>query len=111
MDLTKLESMSSEALQAIRDKCVEVLVSRQKNTLRRGATAWFLDRDGHKRTVIVERINSKTVSGYEIDPTTRARVNTINWRISPALLNVIGDPAPAKPAPAHKPSTTASIAW
>lgn len=111
MDLTKLESMSSEALQAIRDRCVEVLTSRKANSLRRGGVAWFFDKEGRKRTMLVERINAKSVSGREIDPVTLQKLGGTTWRVSPALLNVIGEPAPAKPAPAHKPSTTASSAW
>ena len=111
MDLTKLESMSSEALQAIRDKCVEVLASRKENSLRRGGVAWFFDKDGRKRTMMIERVNAKSVSGREIDPVTLKNIGGTVWRVSPALLNVIGEPAPAKPAAAHKPSTTASGAW
>lgn len=111
MDLTKLESMSSEALQAIRDKCVEVLGNRRSNSLRRGAVGWFLDRNNAKRFLYVERINAKTVSGYEVDPITRVRVNTTTWRVSPNLLNIVGDVAPPRPATAHRPSTAAAAVW
>lgn len=111
MDLTKLESMSSDALQAIRDKCVEVLGNRKANSLRRGAIGWFLDRNNAKRFLFIERINAKTVSGYEVDSITRRRLNTTTWRVSPALLNIVGDVAPPKPAAAHRPSTTAAAVW
>lgn len=111
MDLTKLESMSSEALQAIRDKCIDVLTKRRTNSLRRGAIGWFMDNKGGKRFLYIERINTKTVSGYEVDSVTQRRLNTTTWRVSPALLNIVGDVAPPKPAAAHRPSTAAAAVW
>jgi hypothetical protein len=111
MDLSKLESMSSEALQAIRDKCIDVLGKRKGNSLRRGAVGWFLDRQNAKRYIYVERINQKTVSGYEVDPITRARISLTSWRVSPNLLNMVGDVAPPKPVAAHRPSTAAAAVW
>ena len=113
MDLSKLEMMGSDTLQAIRDKCVEVLAARRENSLRRGATAWFIDSKGVKRTMLIERINSKTVSGREIDPITRQYIGSATWRVTPALLNVVGEkrPTPVAPTPIHKPSTTADNAW
>ncbi len=111
MDLSRLESMSSEGLQAIRDKCVEVLAARRATSLRRGCIAWFLDGKGMKRTIRVERINTKTVSGREIDPITLQTLGGLGWRVTPSVLNMVGEPAPPKPASAHKPSTNATSAW
>ena len=110
MDLSKLEYMSVEMLTALRDKCVDVLAKRKTATLRRGATGWFIDREGNKRHIYVTRINSKTVSGFEIDPVTRARVTQTTWRVSPALLNMTTDVArPAMPAAPHRPTTSTGI--
>ena len=111
MDLIKLELLSSEALQAVRDKCIDVLTKRRASTLRRGAIGWFMDGKGGKRFLYVDRINTKTVSGHEVDPITHKRLNTTTWRVSPNLLNIVGDVAPPKPAAAHKPSTTAAAVW
>lgn len=111
MDLTKLESMSSEALQAIRDKCIDTLAKRKDNSLRRGAIGWFLDRTNAKRYLYVERINTKTVSGYEVDSITRKRLSATTWRVSPNLLNIVGEATPPKPVAAHRPSTSAANAW
>lgn len=113
MNLSALESMSSDALLAIRDKCVSVLESRKTATLRRGAVGWFMDRNGVKRFLYIERINAKSVSGYEVDELTRRRLNPTTWRVSPALLNIVGDSMPRAAAPAvpHRPSTTAEAVW
>ena len=61
MDLTKLESMSSDALRAIRDKTIEVLATRTDNQLRTGSIAWFKDREGNKRYVKITRANPKSM--------------------------------------------------
>lgn len=113
MDFSKtklLELMSSEMLIALRDKCVEVLAKRKAAALRRGAVGWFIDRAGDKRHIYVTRINAKTVSGYEVDPVTRKRINQTTWRVSPALLNITNDGVkPAMPAVPHRPTTSTSI--
>jgi hypothetical protein len=87
MDLTKLEVLSSETLQALRDKCVEVLRLRTAGAVRVGATAWFLDSAGKKRYLRITRINAKTVSGREVDEY-RNELPT-RWKVSPSSLNVV----------------------
>lgn len=111
MDLSKLDQISSEGLQALRDRCVELLAKRNSTSLRRGAIAWFMDRNGNKRHIYVTRINAKTVSGEELDPITRVRNSFKTWRVSPQMLNVVGETAPARPVPAHRPSTSMPASW
>lgn len=116
MNLAALESMSSDALQAIRDKCVEILGSRKCLSLRHGAVGWFFDRQGAKRFLKVERINPKTVSGHEVDGVTHQRLTTVNWRVSPQLLNIVGEVAPVRKAPTapvtpHRPTTSIPSSW
>jgi hypothetical protein len=112
MDLSKLEHISTEGLIAMRDKCVELLEKRKTATLRRGAVGWFIDRNGDKRHIYVTRINSKTVSGFEVDPITRVRLNQTNWRVSPTLLNVVtATPARTSAPVIHRPTTEAEAVW
>ncbi len=90
MDLSKLESLSSETLQALRDKCIEVLKSRVGSGLYRGAVAWFNDSTGKKRYIRIKRVNAKTVSGQEYDYEHGVEL-TMRWKVSPMMLNVIVD--------------------
>lgn len=111
MDLSKLDSVSSEGLQMLRDRCVELLAKRNTTQLRRGAIAWFMDSSGTKRHIYITRINTKTVSGEEMDPITRVRIPHKTWRVTPRLLNIVGDVASSKPATVHRPSTAAAALW
>lgn len=110
MNLSALEAMSTEALVAVRDKCSAVLAARSQAQLRRGAVAWFDDASGRRRHIIVERINTKTASGKEVDPTTRAVIGGY-WRVGLRLLNVLPSPTAPKVAPVHRPSTAVEALW
>lgn len=116
MDLTKLESMSSDALRAIRDKTIEVLAARTDNQLRTGSIAWFKDGEGNKRYVKIARVNPKSMSAVEVDPVHYAPVSTATWRVSRNLLNVVDNPGVKKvtpPAPIvpHRITTAAPSSW
>ena len=115
MDLSKLDLLSTAALQALRDRTQELLNKRNANALRHGAIGWFMDRNGIKRHIRVIRINAKTVSGIEVDGTTYLDTTMgrgMTWRVSPSLLNILDTSAKAKAAPSpivpHKPSSSAS---
>lgn len=116
MDLSKLESMSSDALRAIRDKSIEVLATRTDNQLRTGSIAWFKDKEGNKRYVKITRANVKSMSAVEVDPVSYGPVSTATWRISRNLLNVVNNPGVKKvtpPAPIvpHRITTSAPSSW
>jgi hypothetical protein len=116
MDLSKLESMSSDALRAIRDKTIEVLATRTDNQLRTGSIAWFKDKEGNKRYVKITRANPKSMSAVEVDPVTHGPTSTTTWRIGRALLNVVSNPGVKKvtpPAPIvpHRITTAAPSSW
>jgi hypothetical protein len=115
MDLKKLEGLSTEALASIRDKCAEVLRGRSEIALRSGAIGYFRDQRGVKRFMRVTRINQKTVSGYECDPETGARLGSAEarWKVSPHLLTIMGTGPKPKPvvAPAYVPKSTPGDAW
>lgn len=90
MDLSKLEGLSSETLQALRDKCIEVLKSRVGSGLRAGALAWFNDSTGKKRYIRIKRVNHKTVSGKEYDYEHGVEM-PMGWKVSPMMLNIVVD--------------------
>jgi len=116
MDLSKLELMTTDALRAIRDKCEAVLTTRVDNQLRSGSIASFKDRDGSIRYLRVNRVNGKSVSGVECDPTTYGAISTTRWRVGRSLLTVIANPgvkpaAVAKPAVPYRPTSVPDSAW
>ena len=91
MDLSKLELMTTDALQAIRDKCAEVLKKRAGLAIRHGVVAWFMDSSGKKRFMRIARINPKSVSGYEVDPDSHFRMGKTSWKVGQSLLNPVVD--------------------
>ena len=88
MDLSKLEALSSETLQAVRDKCIEVLKVRVGAAIRVGAIAWFNDSAGKKRYIKIKRVNGKTISGVEWDNEFSKEL-PMRWKVSPMMLNVV----------------------
>lgn len=113
MDLTKLEAMSTEALASIRDKCSEVLRNRSETALRIGAVGSFTDSLGKRHFMRVQRINQKTVSGYEVDAADHNIVFKNKWKVSPQLLTIVGTGPKPKPIvrPAYVPQSTAAEQW
>lgn len=117
MDLSKLDKLSTDALQKMRDTCQDILTKRNANAMRVGAVGWFLDGQGVKRFIRITRVNHKTVSGILVDEVTFMDLSAgrgQKWRVSPSLLNIL-DLSPkvkpsAAPAPVHRPTTSAS-AW
>lgn len=90
MDLSKLEVVSTDALQAIRDKCADVLKKRAGLAIQRGAVAWFLDKEGGKRFMRISRINQRTCSGNEVDPDTHC-LKPMTWKVGMGALTPVVD--------------------
>ena len=113
MDLNKLEALSTEALSAIRDKCAEVLRTRSEVALRHGAIGWFLDGGGKRHFMRVDRINTKTISGVEVDATDHSIAFKNKWKVSPNLLTIVGTGPKPKPVvrPAYVPQSTVDAQW
>ena len=109
MNLSVMEAMTTEALVAIRDQAAHILQARSRSGLRVGAIAHFNDRNGIRRTMKIQRVNAKTVTGVE----TGANGVTMRWRVSPQFLTVDGtDVKPAFiSASKHVPSTASSATW
>lgn len=90
MDVSKLESLSTETLQAMRDGCIAVLKKRSAGALYNGRIAWFLDSKGNKRYIRIKRINPKSISGQEVNPDNYAEL-PMRWKVSPHSLNPVVD--------------------
>ena len=60
----------------------------------RGDLASFVDKNGVRRTMRIERFNTKTVSGK--DTTTG-----MSWRVSPGFLSLVGQHPTAPTAPIY----------
>jgi len=88
MDLSKLETLSTETLQAMRDECMAVLKKRSAGALFTGRIAWFLDAKGDKRYIRIKRVNPKTISGQEVNPDNYSELPT-RWKVSPGSLNPV----------------------
>jgi len=98
MDLSKLNSLSTDTLQEMNRHIVGVLRHRQALTqmnagakLKINGKATFVDRLGRTVTVRVDKINVKSVNCSELN---ERGVTTKNWRVAPTLLTPLSD-APA----------------
>lgn len=89
----KLEALSTEQLRALNQQVVGVLKGRytaaamqKARQFRVGQQARFLSSKTYQYvTIRIDRINTKTVSGTELDATGRPTHRT--WRVSPGLLS------------------------
>lgn len=119
MDLTVLEKMSTEALYKIRDHTMQILANRSMTGLRVGGVGWFLDKQGRKRFLRVERVNAKSVSGREVDEVTLMPLSAFGgqWRVSRTLMNMIGttptagSPKSTAPVSDYTPKSTLGDQW
>lgn len=65
MDLNVLDRISTEGLMKMQERIGMILSSRLDTSLRVGRVGTFKDKEGRDRTVVITRINGKTVSGEE----------------------------------------------
>ncbi len=104
MNLSKLALLSTDALTVMQSAIKDILASRLDTTLRIGRIGRF-PYDGTHRTIMIERINGKTVSGREIG--TSAKPGS-KWRVSKSVVEIVGEerkvPLPTKPLAEHKPA-------
>lgn len=111
MDLNVLNKISTEGLKKMQAHIEAVLASRLDTTLRIGRLATFEDsREGTTRTIVIERINGKSVSGVETGSSVKPGMK---WRVSKTLLKVVPTErrtpvtAPRAATP-HRPATSAN---
>lgn len=110
MDLSKLHTLSTEALQTLKNGVENILNSRLDTTLRHGREVTF-EAQGVMRTARVERINHKTVTVTELSPDSGKK-----WRVSKNLLSVKPEirkePLPTIPLKVpHKPANYKGDIW
>lgn len=111
MDTSKLAMVSTENLMEMQKTIETILDSRLDTEPRRGRTATFVGSDGLNRTIIIERINGKTVSGVELAGSVKPGSK---WRVGKSVLKVTPqikkDSDPVFKAP-HVPSKYEGDAW
>lgn len=97
MDMSRLNSMSTESLRQLNNMVVGVLRQRsaqeafdQGRQFRIGQMVKFKDRYGRPVTMQIERINTKTISGIARDAVTGRKTN---WRVHPSFLSPV-EPTP-----------------
>jgi hypothetical protein len=113
MDLSKLNALSTETLRDMNTHIVSVLRYRQSqkqmeagSRLRIGGKAWFVNRNGRKVMVVVDKINVKTANCTEIGPDGN-QLETAKWRVAPSLLT----PEAVAVVGGDKPSTPTGVRW
>lgn len=96
MDLSKLDLLSSDTLAQIKERIDLVLRNRLNRAVMAGGHATFMDRRGMQRTMRVERINAKSISGKEVMADGSLGMK---WTVHPSLLTPVEKPKPAAPIP------------
>jgi hypothetical protein len=89
MDMSKLNALSTEQLRVLNRAVVGILNTRNSNEafeksrqFRIGQTVQFRDKKGGVRKIVIERINTKSVSGLEVG-------GYMTWRVHPNLLSAV----------------------
>lgn len=111
MNLEMLNKLSTEGLHKLKESIEQVLDSRLDRTLRVGRVADFMAR-GESISIVITRINGKTVSGEEIGtsvkPGRKWRVGKELAKVRPLERRASG---PVRFAQPSKPQTGADAAW
>lgn len=106
MNLSMLDGMKTESLQAIQEHITKLMAARFDTSIRRGRTATFMDsRGGITRTIRIDQVNRITVSATEISPEAgkRWKVGLQSVKVVPierGMAHVV-----AKPAGPHVPTS------
>lgn len=86
MDLSKLQLLNTDVLQAMQIEIAKVLVDRLDTRIIRGRTARFTDTSSQfERLVVIERLNQKTVSVTELG---NSREPGKKWKVPHSMLRV-----------------------
>lgn len=113
MDLSKLQLLNTETLQAMKAEIDRVLAGRLDTRPMPGRTGRFkASRDGLERVVLITRLNPKTISCTEL---ANSVTPGANWKVSYGMLKVdpivkktTATPASIRPA---APQTSMAHAW
>lgn len=96
VDFSKLNSLSTDTLRAMNSHIVGLIRQRQAmeqmqagSKLRIGGKAMFThSRTGARHAIVIDKINTKTVVGRELNPDGTTRMT---WKVSPTLLTLVDD--------------------
>ena len=100
IDAKKLDAFSLDTLKALKEQVTQAIKRKQRALLRPGSMAEFSsEKYGKRIRIMIERINPKTVGGYEIDIASGAHLTKRKWRVAPEFLEPYTVPVkpPAKP--------------
>lgn len=95
IDFTVLNSMTTEELRSLNSRVVAMIRDRQDREAWRKARSFapgqivqFKDKLGYVRKMRVQRVNVKTVSGFELDSGGSPMLFK-QWRVSPQFLTAV----------------------
>lgn len=113
MDLSKLQLLNTETLQAMKVEIDRVLADRLDTRPMPGRTARFKSsRDGQERFVLITRLNPKTISctelGNSVQPGANWKVSYAALKVDPIVKKTTVTPASIRPA---APQTSVAHAW
>lgn len=111
MNLDVLNKLSTDGLLKIQGHIEELLKSRLDITLRVGRIGTFHSR-GEDITVVITRINGKSVSGEETGVSVKPGRK---WRVDKGIIKVEPmerkTPTPVRSTTPHRPASVAGDAW
>ncbi|MDR9847070.1 hypothetical protein [Herbaspirillum huttiense] len=83
--IDKLKALPIEKLLELQDALKSVIEQKRRGFVRPGATVIFDNKMGEPTQLFIQRVNPKSVTGYEVAPDGKHLPNKI-WRVSPGLL-------------------------
>jgi len=113
LDASRLQGLSNEGLQALKAAVDKELCRRYCTRPLRGRVGTFTTAPGEVRTVMVDKVNHKTVgcteTGASLEPGKKWRVGLDILAIEP-VLRAQPLPAAKRPAAPHRPASS-EAAW
>lgn len=98
--LGKLELMPLENLIRIKELVDGAVRQKMASHMRPGNIVTFVNNDRKTVGMVVQRLNGKTISGYEYDLATHEHYMRKRWRVSYDCVKPYFPPPKAKPIPA-----------
>lgn len=111
----ELRAYDDTTLRGLFDAAREEIMFRQTrktmlaaNQFRVGDLVSFRAKSGARVIIMVAKVNTKTLSGVEVDPTTRIANKLRSWRVTPTLATKFSWPAATLPATPAMPTRAPS---
>lgn len=101
--ITIPNDIPSYELVLLKERVDELFKVRMRNLIRPGKIAWFVAQNGEKLMLLIERVNTKTVSGNVCDSFGNVLMPKRGWRVGISQLTpVIAAPTIADKLPPPK---------